>query len=170
VARRGRTLEEIEKDVWSEPKLGSHLVTTCFALRKKPVDEFTIEDLRIMIGQSIGLPTLLPLALDRLRTEPLAEGDFYPGDLLRSVLTCDILAKGEWSDTHDAVAAICEQAVAATRDGIEDELTNSFGGHLPEDFGLDAEAYARAVDEELQETFKDIPMREVAAFLERARR
>lgn len=39
-----------------------------------------------MIGQRIGLPWLFPLALEALEAEPLAEGDFYPGDLLAAVL------------------------------------------------------------------------------------
>lgn len=39
-----------------------------------------------MIGQEIGLRWLIPLALAILEADPLAEGDFYPGDLLASVL------------------------------------------------------------------------------------
>lgn len=42
-----------------------------------------------MIEQQISLPHLVPLALDVLRTNPLAEGDFYPGDLLHAVLSVD---------------------------------------------------------------------------------
>jgi hypothetical protein len=42
-----------------------------------------------MIGQNIGLPYLIPLALQHLRRDALTEGDFYPGDLLKSVLTVD---------------------------------------------------------------------------------
>ncbi|MEU0155495.1 contact-dependent growth inhibition system immunity protein [Micromonospora fulviviridis] len=38
-----------------------------------------------MLGQEIGVPTLLPLAVQVLLREPLAEGDYYPGDLLRNV-------------------------------------------------------------------------------------
>jgi hypothetical protein len=38
-----------------------------------------------VIGQGIGLPYLVPLALERLEWEPLAAGDFYPGDLLQAV-------------------------------------------------------------------------------------
>ena len=64
----------------------SRLVRTCEALRSKPLQDLTIEDLRILIGQGIGLRWLLPLALDRLAADPLAEGDYYPGDLLKSVL------------------------------------------------------------------------------------
>jgi hypothetical protein len=39
-----------------------------------------------MIGQGIGLPFLIPLAVERLEEEPLAAGDFYAGDLLQAVL------------------------------------------------------------------------------------
>ena len=72
-----RTLEELEGDVWGEPVYDSGLVTTCYRLRKKPLGEFRTEDLRIMIGQQISLPILLPRAIGVLRREPLAEGHFY---------------------------------------------------------------------------------------------
>ena len=83
------TLEQIEKEFWGEPTYGSHLVTTCHKLRKKPLKDFTVEDLRIMIGQNISLDTLIPLALVRLKQNIMAEGDFYQGDLLKSVLGAD---------------------------------------------------------------------------------
>jgi CDI immunity proteins len=83
---RGQSLEVLEKSVWPEPIFRSHLVTTCHRLRKKPVGCFTVEDLRIMIGQNIGLPYLMPIAFERLEEAPLAAGNFYPGDLLAAVL------------------------------------------------------------------------------------
>ena len=58
----GKTLDELEGVAWGEPTFDSYLVTTCHRLRTKPVDEFSVEDLRIMIGQQIGLPHLVPLA------------------------------------------------------------------------------------------------------------
>ena len=79
------TLEVLEHDVWPAPNHDSHLVCTCHALRKKPIGEFSVEDLRIMIGQRIGLRHLGPRALDVLEENPWAEGDFYPGDLLNSL-------------------------------------------------------------------------------------
>jgi hypothetical protein len=63
----------------------SYLIKTCAALRSKALQEYTVEDLRLMIGQGIGLLWLLPLALVRLQQNLLSEGDYYPGDLLRSV-------------------------------------------------------------------------------------
>lgn len=84
-----KTLQELEGQVWSEPEFHSSLVTTCHRLRQKPLSEFTVEDLRIMIGQKIGLPHLMPLAVDVLQDNPLVGGDHYDGDLLSAVLTVD---------------------------------------------------------------------------------
>ncbi|WP_234380577.1 contact-dependent growth inhibition system immunity protein [Streptomyces sp. NRRL F-5122] len=56
-------------------------------MRRRPIGELTVEDMRLLIGQDIGLPYLLPLALKVLRDNPMAEGDMYEGDLLSAVLT-----------------------------------------------------------------------------------
>ena len=42
-----------------------------------------------MIGQNTGLQYLIPVAIDHLRQNILAEGDYYEGDLLKAVLTSD---------------------------------------------------------------------------------
>jgi hypothetical protein len=39
-----------------------------------------------MIGQKRSLEFLIPVALKRLNQDPFVEGDFFPGDLLRSVM------------------------------------------------------------------------------------
>jgi hypothetical protein len=86
-----RTLEELEGENWGELSVASHLVTTCHSLRRVPIEELGIEDLRILLGQAIGVVHLVPRALQILDANPLAEGDFYPGDLLCSVLRLDSL-------------------------------------------------------------------------------
>lgn len=83
---RQKTLENLEKNFWGDPVYDSHLVIRCHALRKLPLENFTIEDLRIMIGQEIGLDYLIPLALEVLTVDLFAEGDFFEGDLLKNVL------------------------------------------------------------------------------------
>ena len=85
-----KSLENLEKDYRGEPDYESHLVKTCHQLRKKPLKDFEIEDLRIMIGQNIGLKFLVPLAIEELKQNILAEGDYYEGDLLKSVLTSEL--------------------------------------------------------------------------------
>jgi hypothetical protein len=84
-----QTLEELEGDQWSDSPADTHLISRCKALRRKPIGEFGIEDLRIMIGQNIGLRFLIPLALERLERNVFAAGDFYRGDLLGVVLSAD---------------------------------------------------------------------------------
>jgi hypothetical protein len=79
------TLEELEAEVWPEPDFNSHLVMTCHRLRKKRLSDFSIEDLRIMLGQSIGAKYLAPKAVGILQDNPFAEGDFFKGDLMLAV-------------------------------------------------------------------------------------
>ena len=84
---RQKTLENLERDNWGNPPTDqSHLVIRTMELRRVPLEQFTTEDLRIMIGQEFGLFYLLPLAFEKLRKDLFAEGDFYPGDLLNMAL------------------------------------------------------------------------------------
>ncbi|MGW3989247.1 contact-dependent growth inhibition system immunity protein [Streptomyces sp. NPDC004830] len=85
---RDHSLEELERDRWSAPSGGeTRLMATVRELRRKPIGGLTIEDMRLLIRQDVGLAYLLPLAVEVLRIDPLAEGDLYEGDLLAAVLT-----------------------------------------------------------------------------------
>jgi len=86
---RYKSLQNLEKGDWGESTDSGYLVTRCNELRRIPLNEFTIEDLRIMISQSIGLIYLIPLSLEKLQENILAEGDYYPGDLFKSVVNID---------------------------------------------------------------------------------
>ncbi len=104
---RQKSLDSLEKNTW--PALssdeGSYLIKTCNALRKKQLQDFTTEDLRIMIGQEIGLYFLMPLAIETLAGNLFAEGDMYEGDLLKSVLDVDTKFwdnnKNYWQQLND---------------------------------------------------------------------
>ena len=84
--KNGNTIEQLEQVFWSEPENGSYVMRSCYDLRKKPLEEFTVENLRVMIGQQEGLKYLIPIALKELSKNPLLEADCYEGDLLRAVL------------------------------------------------------------------------------------
>ncbi|MFE0922341.1 contact-dependent growth inhibition system immunity protein [Streptomyces nigra] len=85
---RDLSLEELEGRRWSVPAGGeTRLMATVRELRRKPIGGLTVEDMRLLIGQDVGLAYLLPLAMEVLRVNPLAEGDMYEGDLLAAVLT-----------------------------------------------------------------------------------
>ena len=124
----GKTLDQLECVVWGEPTHDSHLVTTCHRLRTKPIDEFSVEDLRIMIGQQISLPHLVPLAVAALERDPLAEGDDYPGDLLANVIGARewLQANPEWLAR---VIGVTERALRKLQDQ-DRELQQRLGAFL----------------------------------------
>jgi len=102
-----KTLEQLENDYW--PPLtsneGSYLLNTCHELRSKKINSFEIEDLRIMIGQSIGLKYLVPYAIEELKGNILAEGHFYEGDLLKAILSSDF---EYWKNERENWKSICD--------------------------------------------------------------
>jgi len=101
-----KSLESLEKNYWGKiPKDESRLVITCHNLKKKQLKEFDTEDLRIMIGQNIGLKYLIPLALDALNDNILAEGNLYEGDLLKMVLTSNA---DYWKNEADNWKRMCD--------------------------------------------------------------
>ncbi|BDI34036.1 hypothetical protein CCAX7_60870 [Capsulimonas corticalis] len=110
------TLQDLDGTVWGEPTYPSHLVTECHRLRTVPLKDFTVENLRVLIGQKISLDYLVPLALMLLIDEPFAEGDYYAGDLLGNVLSLPQMFWVEHQElrkTMDIVVLKAENLLAA---------------------------------------------------------
>jgi hypothetical protein len=105
------TLEQLEGNNWGEVANQSHLVTECHRLRRLPLCQFTTENFRILIGQNIGLRFLMPLAVAKLRDDPLAEGDYFPGDLLCSVLRVSPDFWAEDAELRNKVETLAKQAI-----------------------------------------------------------
>lgn len=122
-----RTLDELDPPAWPPaPEDASALVRRGHALRTVPIVELDAEDLRLLVGQQVALPVTVPLALGVLGTNPLAEGDFYPGDLLMAVLS---VPPGYWTGhpvharaLHDVVAHLDPADPDYPVLGDEDEL------------------------------------------------
>jgi contact-dependent growth inhibition (CDI) system CdiI-like immunity protein len=92
-----RTLEQIDGQDWGDPDTApTGMVARCMRLRRTPLRDFTLGDLRLLVSQQIGLRTLVPTALQLILNEPLLEADFYPGDLLSALLRID---EAYWSDS-----------------------------------------------------------------------
>ena len=111
---RYKTLENLEQDYRAKPAYGSPLVTRCQELRTIPLDQFTTEDLRIMISQEIGLEYLLPLAIEVLTIDLFAEGDFFEGDLLKSIFTIQT----DFWNTHESYRVAIDNLIRDRRTEI----------------------------------------------------
>lgn len=84
------TIENLEKQDFGNPnEAPTNMIKRCLELCKVPLDKFTVEDLRLMIGQEFSLQYLIPLAIEHLQADIFAEGDFYPCDLLNNILSVD---------------------------------------------------------------------------------
>lgn len=87
---RRKSIENLEKQNFGNPsEAPTNMVKRCLELCKVPLDKFTVEDLRLMIGQGFSLRHLIPLAIEHLKTDIFVEGDLFPGDLLKNVLAVD---------------------------------------------------------------------------------
>lgn len=125
------TLEQLDGQNWGDPESGeTDLIRTCLSLRRKQIETFSIENLRVLLSQSIGVQHLVPLALVHLKHDPFVEGDLYPGDLLVAFLT-----PRNWSElevhAHEA-EVVCEAALSVLnvlKDGALDD-TRFIGAHV----------------------------------------
>ena len=79
------TIETLEGKVWPEPEFQSSLVLTAHALRKKPIDELTPNDLRVAIKENVGADLLKKRVLEVLKDEPEI-GDLFDCDLILAVM------------------------------------------------------------------------------------
>lgn len=81
-----KSIEQLENDYWTEPKeFISGLIANCHKYRKIPINELTIEQLRLLISQKVGLKHIIKIGISELDKNILAEGDFYEGDLLMAI-------------------------------------------------------------------------------------
>ena len=95
------TLEELDGEDWGEPSNDdTGLVKRCLRLRRTPLKQFSPADLRVMLNQRFCVDQLYPLALPFLQEHPGLDAEFYPGDLLETLLRRQIFFPLEVKDTQ----------------------------------------------------------------------
>ena len=127
---RQKSIENLEKNNWGEiPKDESSIVQRAYKLRKVPLEEFSIDDIRFMIIQETGLPYLLTLAIEILQKNLFAEGNYFAGDLLSSILK---IKPANWKGNKDHWLAI-DKLIQTRLEELGDfrprlDLVNFFAG------------------------------------------
>lgn len=114
-------------DLGDPDKAPTNLVRRCTILVKVPVGKLTAGDLRILIGQQIGLPYLVPLAIEKLQRNILLDAELYEGDLLESLLRLNISfwhKHANWWKTIDAL--ITPERTALEEQGISTTLFDAY--------------------------------------------
>jgi hypothetical protein len=69
------------------PPYATPLIEKCEAALETPLEELSLQQMRLLINQGFGLDLLMPTALDVLDRDPEISVTFFEGDLLRACLT-----------------------------------------------------------------------------------
>jgi len=91
----------------------SGLIQRVHALRKKLLRDFLPHEIRLCVGQGIGLAYLVPRALDILARDPWIETEYYPGDLLNACIEVERPFWDEHSEERDRIRGVLKLAAAA---------------------------------------------------------
>jgi hypothetical protein len=98
---RQKSIENLEKDFWGQPpKDSTPLVGKVHRLRTIQIEKLEPKDIRLLIGQKVGLKFLIPVALDILNDNIFIDTDLYNGDLLQNVMQVD---KNFWDENKELI-------------------------------------------------------------------
>ena len=84
-----RCLLDLVPTIKLSPVTPTNLINRHNQLLTKNVADFSVEDIRFLIGQRTALEILLPRAIELLNEDIVTEGDLFEGDLLLSVVSLD---------------------------------------------------------------------------------
>ena len=95
-----KTMTQLLEIVWTKDNIptedDSNVVRRHYSVTLKKLKDFSNEDVRFCLSQEIGLTYVVPLAIEILREDILAEGHMYPGDIVSNLLNVD----AEYWDLH----------------------------------------------------------------------
>lgn len=93
-----RSIEELEGFYPKDSAVDSYVIRTSLEAVKKPLSRLSNEEIRLLIGQKIGLKHLIPMAVETIYEEPLIEVGYFEGDLLLQLLR---LSESDWCDNKE---------------------------------------------------------------------
>ena len=141
-----KSIENLEKARWEPPDPNaSEVALRCHELRRKAIEELDVSDIRLLIGQDIGLQFLIPIALKLLETDPLVECEHYKGDLLAVVLRANPNYFADNAGERSSLIEVIDFAKSKINllDHIDFDITNEALEEALQVFELGQKAYGR---------------------------
>ena len=106
---KSKSLQELEGVDEGDPKSApTNMIRRCMELHRTPLEQWSAEDCRLMLGQKFSPKFLVPMALEFLDENPPEEGTMYPGALLNSVLR---LPSSFWMENQEWFGQVQEIAL-----------------------------------------------------------
>ena len=78
---RSKSIEQLSGYYWLAPDFESNVVLKSHAMRRKPLAELSLEDIRMGVMQQVGVSYLVPLALEVVEKDPYAESLNFPAEI-----------------------------------------------------------------------------------------
>lgn len=94
---KNKSVAQLENIDFSGSDFNSYVVKKSTEAVKKPIEKLSGEEIRLLIGQKIGLKYLIPIAIDIIEKNPLIEITFFEGDLLLELLR---LSAEDWQNNN----------------------------------------------------------------------
>jgi len=103
------------------------LISVCEKAINKKLKDLSPNEIRVLVGQSISLSYVVPLALDLLERDPLIFAGRYKGDLLVRVLD---IPKSFWIENQELNDRMVELKITVEEifETINDEIIPKFSG------------------------------------------
>lgn len=96
IADLAKSIDELDRVRSTEPgDAPTQMVRDIYRSRRKPLIELRSDEIGQLVAQLDGLPWILDLVFPKLRSNPLFEGGYYPGDVLSNLLRADDII---WKD------------------------------------------------------------------------
>jgi hypothetical protein len=105
-----KSLQDIEHSDWGDPAQAFGVPQKVLELRRVPVRELKAKQIALLLRQRVGLPTLVPFALDILDADVAPTDELYPGEWMLSVMEAD--KENHWHDIPEfrgRIAALVER-------------------------------------------------------------
>lgn len=93
-----KSIAELENIECMDCGMDSYVVRTSLNALKKPLNQLSIEEIRLLITQKLGVKYVLPAAVNALEDDIFQEVTYYNGDLLNAVLN---LPMSFWNDNKN---------------------------------------------------------------------
>jgi hypothetical protein len=83
---RTKSIQELTGDFWPDPGIESYVIRTSHAVRRKPLDSLSLEDIRMGVMQQVGLTYLVPIAIEAVEQDPFAESMHFEAEITLKLL------------------------------------------------------------------------------------
>jgi hypothetical protein len=107
-----RSLNQVMKLETAPPPYATQMVEQIEIACATPLKDLSVDQVRLLIGQQIGLEFIMPRALYELSKNPLVYASYYQGDLLNACLSVDrefwMQHEGHWYELDTIFKAFRE--------------------------------------------------------------